>query len=237
MIGNPRFWLALILYFAAAALSAGIRAYRKKKSPRWQNLYLILAVTASIGLWVYAGSESYRFIEVFNLVNLFCLLFGVLTGLGVYFLPFLIILPILFSQIYKVPLAPFLSEEERILGELCFYPSNKGDVTVGWITGEKEDVISLKGEKAGILFVRKSVAPQYFFLRNYIYPLAILSESHTVADLAHADPEWYYSLTTGQESESPLYQSSFPAVKYHGTGFFTSYSYSVEKGRIVIMRN
>jgi hypothetical protein len=170
MIENPRFWLAILLYFAAAALSAGIRVYRKKKSPLWLNLYLVLAVTASIGLWVYTGTESYRFKEAFNLVNLFCVLFGALTGLGVYFLPLIIILPILFSQIYNLPLAPLRPVKSRVVGELFFYPSNDDSVTIGWITGEKEEIISLKGDKAGVLFVRKGLPAEYFFWKILFIP-------------------------------------------------------------------
>lgn len=236
MITNPRFWLALILYFSAAALSAGIWAFRKKKSPIGLNIYLILALTASIGLWVYAGFESYGLKEFFNLVNLFCLLLGALTGLRVYFLPLLIILPVLISLIYDLPLAPLLSEKSNILGELYFYPSNEESVTVGWITDEAEELISLKGDKAGILFVKKVLPVEYFFLKNSIYAMAVLSEAHTVTDLAQANSDWFYSLTTGKVSESSLYQSSYPAVKYHSKGFFTSYSYSVEQGRIIIKR-
>lgn len=236
MIENPRFWLAIILYFATAALSAGIRVYRKKNSALWLNLYLVLAITASIGLWVYAGSEFYSFKEAFNLVNLFFVVFGGLTGQGVYFLPFLILLPILFSQIYDMPLASLGPVKSRLVGELFFYPSNDEDVTIGWITGEKEEIISLKGDKAGVLFVRKGLPKQYFFLENSIYPLAILSEAHPISELSQANSDWYYSLTTGDERDSFLYQSSFPAVKYYSKGFFIRYSYSVEQGRIVVLR-
>lgn len=236
MIENPRFWLAILFYFAAAALSAGIRVYRKKKSPFWLNFYLVLAVLASIGLWVYAGSESYGFKEAFNIVNFLCLLFGGLTGQRVYFLPFLIILPLLFSQIYKLPLASLKPVNSRPVGEMFFYPSNDDSVTIGWITDKKEEIFSLKGDKAGVLFVRKIIPLQYFFLESSLYPLAILSEAHSVSDLSQADPDWYYSLATGEERDSSLYESSFPAVKYYSKGFFTSYIYSVEQGRIVVLR-
>lgn len=236
MIENPRFWLAIILYFAAASLSAGIRGALKKRSPLWLNLYLVLAVSASIGLWVFAGTEPYSFKEAFNLVNLFCVLFGVLTGQVVYFLPFLVILFILFSQVYKLPLASLRPMKSRVVGELFFYPSNDDSVTIGWITGEKEEVISLKGDKAGLLFVKNVMPAQYFFLENTIYPLAILSEVHPISDLSQADPDWYYPLATGKERVSSLYQSTYPAVKYYSNGFFTRYLYSIEEDRIVIVR-
>lgn len=236
MIGNPRFWIALILYFASAGLTAGVRVHTGKKEPLLGDIFLVLALICSIGLWVFAGSISFKSGELLNYVNLICIAGGVLTGRIVFLFPFIIALPLLFSIGTGVPLAPLVPETESTLGELYFYPSNEGDVKAGWINGDSEILISLKGDKAGILFMRKSLPAQYFFLKESIKPVAVLSESHPVSDLSLADPTWYFPLS-GDAGEASLYSNSFPAVKYHDTGFFTSYLYTVQNGQILIRKN
>ncbi|MDC7232954.1 MAG: hypothetical protein PQJ58_06955 [Spirochaetales bacterium] len=236
MISNPRFWLALMLFFAAASLSSGIRFGIRKGSFFPLAVHLVFLICSFMGISLFAGSESVAFSDLFNVVNLIFAGCGILAGLRIYLMPLVVLFPLLTSLVFSAPLAPFTVEKDTFMGELYFYPGNENQVKAGWISGGTETFITLEGEKAGVLFVRKERPEHFFFLKNSLYPLAVLSEARPVTDLAKADSSWYFFLTTGEERDSSIYKVSFPAVKFHETGFFSSWSYSLVDENIIITR-
>ncbi len=233
MTGNPIFWLTLSLYFFAAASGSFVRFCLRRKASPLLFVYPVLWVLSTIGLWLNYSPLGFK--DVVSPVSLMFAAAGLVSGYWVFLHPLALIAPLVISLYTHTPAAPFLSYNIYSVGSLLFYPSNEGTLTLGWTPyGEKEMMISLDGPSAGVLFVRKDLPRQYFFLKEQIYPVAIISRSVPVSALADAEPDWYFPLRDAEKTDSRLYSVSYPAVRFYTPGFFTSREYRVEEGTLLL---
>jgi hypothetical protein len=160
---------------------------------------------------------------------------GVIGGLFPFSLPLLLIIPYIFSFFLNVPVRGLRSNEERTLGELQFYPSNEGVMSLEWRGEDGTDhIFQLEGDKAALAFVRHSVPGEFFFLESGIEPLGIVSGGLTVpvSELPEESTPWFYSLRTASYQDSILYKNTYPALKYLSPGYFSVWSYKDINGQL-----
>ncbi|MDC7241262.1 MAG: hypothetical protein PQJ50_12975 [Spirochaetales bacterium] len=236
MSSNPYFWLALILYFFGSAAGRLFYVLRKKRSPSLLILaYLILAALSSLGLWF--NYQPLGISEIISLVMLFFPVSGFLSGYIIFLHPLVLAVPFALSMALHIPLSPLVEVNSYRVGTLLFYPSNEDSLRLGWTSeGGDEELVALQGDSAGVLFIRKELPEQLFFLKEELAPVALLSRSVPVSELSNADPSWFYPLDETEQEVSGLYTVSYPAVYFHTPGFFNRQEYSIDQDRIVIER-
>jgi hypothetical protein len=238
MLEDSRFWLALVLYFLSSTISGVHWSKFRHKRYILPIVYFCISLFCSVGLWL-SMSSGVTMPGVFSLSNAAAVLLGLLCGISYYTFPLLFLFPFILSFSLKVPLTNFHTEEQMFLGELQFYPSNEGSLSLQWTSSDKEEhIIQLKGEKAAVVFVKRDVSEGLFFLESRIEALGILSRpvSMPLSELPEESNEWFYSLRKEDFNDSKIYQYSYPGLKFLKSGFFDTWSYLFVDEQVQLIR-
>ncbi|QEN06930.1 hypothetical protein EXM22_02565 [Oceanispirochaeta crateris] len=211
--------------------------YRKKRIVP-AMIFLSLMLFCLIGLWM-TITDGVSVSSFVNKANGIVFFLGVIGGIFPFSLPLLLIIPYIFSFFLNVPVRGLRGNEDKSLGELHFYPSNEGVMSLEW-RGEDGTyhILQLEGEKVALAFVRHTVSGEFFFLESGIEPLGIVSGGLTipVSDLPEESTPWFYSLRSASFQDSILYQNTYPALKYLSPGYFSVWSYKDIDGQLRIIR-
>jgi hypothetical protein len=236
MIEDSGFWIFFTILFLSAYLtSEAAGRYRRSQEPK-RLLFAAGALLASVGLWWSGGDLPSSVSDVIHLSNGAALL----LGMGIGFIPPLVLIPFLMPLILSLfmeqPLKPLVPDDETELGTLKFLPSEGDDMTMVWEDDKAETLVKLRGDKAALYIMSCRTRPAFFFLRDRYIVLGIGTEALLPGYLNEYDEMTFYGLIDIPGDMGVFYDVHYPAPRFVEPGYFDGWSYSVRNGEIRIRR-
>ncbi len=230
MLYDPRFWLYLTILFFSAFLFRGALWILTRKKGALAAVFASCALACLSLFWIVFDVPAFTGTKDLAVFILSAVIPGFLTGASPFLIAMIPLLAMAFSMYLGIPLADALESKEVFLGRLSFYPSPENSVYFEWDSPDQFFSGTLQGKHIAVILEKQEVPGAFFFLKSRWTTRGFTSENKPVPVLLGQESSSTYMLLSDLNSDvrgRAYLVISYPALIFHKSGFFDSYSYFV----------